>query len=311
MAVFLEWIRPARWLFRSFIAALILIFLFDVYFIPSSNWYHKDFYMRSTFSPKAAARYLDEFNAIRPTIRHFNAVHPGEPLLLLNDNDIADTRGPAYENHWHQYNIVVPLQRATRVADVLRLVNQREIRYLIARKPNAWEHAEPEALRKFLAVCTIPEYELDKFFLAHIDPGCVEEHVQSRPEVALPAGLYDDFDPAIWYRGAWTHSSAFDGPVSHTVSFSDEPGAEVVVSFEGHAVNLSYTSAPNRGIASVTVDGVPQADIDGYSKEVQWQRQVRYCCFGPGRHELVIRVAGRHSPGSTGDFIDFDAITVE
>ena len=51
----------------------------------------------------------------------------------------------------------------------------------------------------------------------------------------MPPGFYDDFDPALLFRGDWTKDTAFDGPDRHTISFSDAAGSEVQILFSGKA----------------------------------------------------------------------------
>src|SRR5262249_42599076 len=123
--------------------------------------------------------------------------------------------------------------------------------------------------------------------------------------------MYDDLDPALWYRGEWTHNTSLEQPIFHSVTYSSQPGAEIVIAFEGTALTWMYTKAPDRGVASVVIDGVPQGDFDLYSDPTQWQVRSRFCCFSPGKHEAVIRVLGKHSPGSTGNVVDLDSIVVE
>ena len=127
----------------------------------------------------------------------------------------------------------------------------------------------------------------------------------------VPPGYYDDFDPAIRYRGDWTASDKFDGPFQHTISFSDIPGAEAAFAFEGNSLVYMYTKAPNRGLAAITIDGAGKGTIDLYSPSVEWQASSRFCCLGPGKHVVVIRVAGQKSAASTGQFVDLDGFRVE
>jgi hypothetical protein len=72
-----------------------------------------------------------------------------------------------------------------------------------------------------------------------------------------------------------------------------------------------YTKAPNRGLAAITIDGADQGTIDMYAPTVGWQDSSQFCCLGPGKHVIVIRVLGQASPHSTGQFIDLDGFRVE
>jgi hypothetical protein len=135
--------------------------------------------------------------------------------------------------------------------------------------------------------------------------------VPALPTVVVPPGAYDDFDPAILYHGDWSKSKDFEGPDHHTISFADAGGAEVLIAFQGSALTYVFTRAPNRGVASITIDGVPQDEIDLYSPKIEWQTRHKFCCLGAGRHLAVVRVAGRNDPKSSGQFIDLDSFVVE
>jgi hypothetical protein len=104
---------------------------------------------------------------------------------------------------------------------------------------------------------------------------------------------------------------SFEGPDRHTISYSDIPGSEAQILFEGKALTYEYTKAPNRGLAEVIIDGGSQGTIDLYSPKVEWQTHTRFCCFAAGKHVAVIRVVGRANPKSTGVYIDLDSFTVE
>jgi len=170
------------------------------------------------------------------------------------------------------------------------------------------DEVKPAALREMLERCAEAEYELGDQYLAHLQPTCrpLQEHAE-----VVSAGFYDDFDPAVLFRGSWTKDSKFDGPDRHTISYSDIPGSEAQIVFEGKALTYEYTKAPNRGLAEVTIDGSSQGAIDLYAPTIEWQTHTRFCCFAAGKHVAVIRVAGRANPKSTGVFIDLDSFTVE
>jgi hypothetical protein len=72
-----------------------------------------------------------------------------------------------------------------------------------------------------------------------------------------------------------------------------------------------YTKAPNRGLAAITIDGAGKGTIDLYAPTVEWQSSSRFCCLGPGKHLVVIRVPGQNSSRSTGQFVDLDGFRVE
>jgi len=308
-AALLGWLDGRqRWLARVLVCYVIACTALNAYFLPSSSYYHKDFSMRSPLSRAGREQYTAYTAPVRLVIAYFNRAHPRAAVLLTSGSDIAGLTGEVYENHWHQFGSIDRIRKTPDRAAMLKLVEGWGVRYFIARKPAAGEYAQPLALRQLLEACTTPEYEAGDFYLARLEPDCAQ---RVKDEIVVPPGYYDDFDPAIRYRGDWTHSDTFDGPFQHTISFSDIPGAEAAFAFEGSSLVYMYTKAPNRGLAAITIDGASKGTIDLYSPTVEWQASSRFCCLGPGKHVVVIRVLGQNSPGSTGRFVDLDSFRVE
>jgi glycosyltransferase involved in cell wall biosynthesis len=317
-AALLGWLNGRqRWLARVLICYVVACTALNAYFLPSSSYYHKDFSMQSPFSRAGRERYMAYTAPVRLVIAYCNRAHPRAAVLLTSGSDIAGLTGEVYENHWHQFATLDQIRKTLDVAGMLKLVEGWGVRYFIARKPAAGEYTRPPALRELLETCTTPEYEAGDFYLARLEADCGQRvagaaaRAASRPEIVVPPGYYDDFDPAIRYRGDWTNSDKFDQPFLHTISFTDIPGAEAAFAFEGSSLVYMYTKAPNRGLAGITIDGVSKGAIDLYSPTVEWQSSSRFCCLGPGKHVVVIRVLGQNSPGSTGQFVDLDGFRVE
>src|SRR5262249_20567113 len=152
-----------------------------------------------------------------------------------------------------------------------------------------------------------PEHETGDSYLAHLLKNCDSGSDTSRPTgplLSVTRGFYDDFDPAIRYRGDWQQDTSFDGPDRHTISYSDIPGAEVSIAFEGTALTYIFTRAPNRGIADVTIDGADWGTVDLYSPGIAWQSKVRLCCSASGKHVVAIRVTEGRNPRSSGRYVD-------
>ena len=281
----------------------------NVYFLPASSYYHKDFYGPFTDAQREA--YLGVTAPIRVVIAWFNRAHPGAAVLLTQDSYIAGLEGDVYENHWHQYNTLAALRSAVTIEDARRTLERWKVRYLIARKPTMTQYARPLALRELLDQCTTAEYAFREFFVARLDPVChTAAAAPLDPVLTVTPGDYDDLDPAIMLRGDWERSDQFAEAMNHTVSFTDIAGAEVRFAFQGRELEYVFTKAPNRGIAAVTIDGVNQGDVDLYSAKVEWQSRVRFADLGPGRHVAVIRVTGKSGAGATGKFVDVDGFVV-
>src|SRR5581483_4191959 len=75
-AALLGWLaRRQRLLFGVLLGCSTAWAGLNIYFIPASGWYHRDFYSPFMFSRDAVDRYLNEKSPERLLIRHFNRVH--------------------------------------------------------------------------------------------------------------------------------------------------------------------------------------------------------------------------------------------
>ena len=309
-AALLAWTREKQRLLHGvLIGSAVVCAALDIWFLPASGWYHKDFYAHYEFRRDGYQRFLQEDAPIRAVVNYYNRAHPNSTMLLASDNDLADARGNVYENNWHQYDTWEKIQNAANLPQMVELVNTWKLQYFIGRD-TAKTSGDTRGLRQFLAECTQTEFEHEGFFLAAADPKCTGLLDAANTPVA-PAGTYDDFDPALRFHEEWLHSDDFPAAWQHTVSYTDTPGADASLLFQGQALTYVFTRAANRGFAEIFIDGVSKGVIDLYSAQPQWQTRYRVCCLSPGRHVAIIRVLGRRRPEATGRFVDVDALVVE
>ena len=307
----------SRALYRALIACTVVCAGLNVYFLPASGWYHRDFYSPYTFARHGGDRYLEHAAPERLVIRRYNQLHAGATVLLAADTNIADVRGEVYENSWHQWNVAIAIQHATELPAMQSLFDQWKVTYVIAPVRRAGAMLQPPFLRDFLDSCTALEYRLGGYELSQVTGECrgkqpmpVPMAVDTRPMAAVSAGTYDDFDPALHFDGDWEQSRSFTGAYRNTITFTDRPGAGVRFAFNGQAVTYMFTRSFNRGYADVRIDGVDYASIDLYSPKSEWQAKRRFTVT-PGPHTIEVRVAGRKSPASAGQFVDVDGFVVE
>ena len=308
-AALLAGVSSERRLYRALLAFVVAAIALNMRFMPSASYYHRDFCLRLPFSRAEHDRYRAAAAPIREVIAYFNRRHPDSAVMMSNDSSIAGLTGDIYEDHWHQINNFWRIRDVKTVPEMVQLMQAWKVEYFISPKPGAADEIKPPLFREMVERCTEPEFEQGDEYLSRLQPTCRPQ--PERAAMPVERGFYDDFDPALLFRGDWTKSTDFDGPDRHTISWADAAGAEVQVEFEGKALTYTYTKAPNRGIALVAVDGVDQGTVDLYSPKIEWQSHTRFCCFAAGRHVAVVRVAGRADPRSTGKFIDLDSFTVE
>ncbi len=296
-----------------FTGAIICVGL-NSYFAPVSGWYHKDFYAPAIFRPGGRARVIHENIPLRDVAIRYRQANPQDHVLLLVEHDLADTGSRAYEYHWHQHGIFQRIAGSETTAELRHLFLSLGVRDFISRRTGPDDDLlSPPALAEFLATCAAPLVENGRYYAARITPECeklndadLEAKLEYSPPALVGPGAYDDFDPSLRFRGAWTRSHGFTGPSRHTISYSDSPGAEVAFAFEGSTLTYVFTKAFNRGIANLEIDGVPN-EIDLYAPVPQWQIRQEFCCLSPGRHLVLLRVTGRKRSEAKDSYVDLDA----
>jgi len=305
-AALLGRVAGARWLYRGLLAFVVASVAMNMRFMPSASYYHRDFCLRNPFSMAERDQYRAAAAPIREVIAYFNREHANSGVLLTASASIAGLNGDIYENNWHQVNNLRQIRRVQSVGEMAQLMRSWKVGYFISPKASAGDEVQPPLFREMVERCTDEEFEQSYVYLAQLRPECRP----SRAELDL-VGLHDDHDPALLYRGDWTKARAADDPDRHTITYTNAPGSEVEIAFEGTALTYIYTKAENRGTAAVTVDGVHQGTLDLYSATLQWRSRTRFCCFAPGRHVAVIRWTGLANPLANGTYIDLDSFRVE
>jgi hypothetical protein len=301
------------WIYRTAVCYLVVCAAANTWFIASSSWYHKAFYLPKPLSHRWEGFHISMVAAVRDVALHFRKTHPNEKehVLLTADINQADFAADAHEYDWHEPLLDDAIHRPLDMPAMAHLMEQWHIRYVIARRAERGDWLHPVPLRELLTWCATSEYEYENYYLARLDPHCLDRPPADRPLQTLGPGSYDDFDAAVRFRGDWAHRDDFDGPHLHSVSFSDVPGAEADLAFSGTSFTYVFTKAPNRGVVELWIDDGLRATIDAYSLHIEWQSRFRYCCLAPGRHELAIRVTGRKRQISEGAFVDVDAIEIQ
>jgi hypothetical protein len=306
----LGWLRErGRPVYGAVIGYVVACIGMNVWFLPSSSYYHKDFAMKQPFARAEHDRYMAENVSIRKVVEYFNRAHAKSPVLFTHEAANAGTDGVVHQNHWHDATTYVKIREAADVPAMLAALQGWNIRHFIGRKPFPGELAEPEVFAAFLAQCTLPEYEVGDYYLARLEPGCGAKRI-TEPAIVVTPGYYGDGDPAIVYVDEWKQESIPSGPDRWTRTLAEAAGARASLAFTGKALYYVFTAGPNHGIASVTIDGVEKDPIDMYRPKTEWQHKEGYCCFGPGKHLVVVRSTERKNAASTGHRIDVDSFSV-
>jgi hypothetical protein len=164
-----------------------------------------------------------------------------------------------------------------------------------------------------------PNYDKDKTLYAALMHQLVKSTDGGRSWVKIPkppiryeseASLMKEFFLPIVLEGQWKkdHSKEFS---ASGIIHSDEPGSEVTLRFVGTGVKWIGTHGPDRGVASVFIDGTFQKKADQYSGD----RKVLVESFSKtglpyGSHMITIKVDGLRNENSSGSSIYIDAFDV-
>lgn len=139
---------------------------------------------------------------------------------------------------------------------------------------------------------------------AHLDSLIVDD-----AGAAVGAGTYEEDNAAIAYEGTWNKTS--NGLDSGGESTSASSTASATIVFKGTDISWLARKSASGGIASVTLDGVAQDDVDRYSTTSDYQQELlRLSGLSAGVHTLRIQWANESNSQSGGKSIHLDAFIV-
>jgi hypothetical protein len=300
-------------LYRLAMTSLAVVLGLNVWFLPTSNSYHRDFVPKPLFSKQGQAAYRAQAAPVREVIEYVN--RQGGAVMFTGTSDFAGTIGPVYLNHWHNFSFNKRLQACRRPSDVHELATSLGIEHFIS--PDQHDKSTVDSapsLFQYLEICAETDFRTAEMSARSIRPDCEERLRQHDPTYisdVLPSGIFDDMDARLKYRGTWQSKTSMQGAYESTLTFSNQPGAEARIRFSGRTVIYAYTKAFNRGKAQIEVDGNIRKVIDLYAKDVQWGVEERLSVDEPGRHEMIVRVLPQKNVASTGYYVDVDSVTVQ
>ncbi len=288
--------------YRATLAVAVAAVLLNIYFLPASGTYHKQFFV---LGKDQVERYLAAGAPSRRIIAWLNEVRPGEPALFVGINAIDGLTGRAFTTTWHTAAFFEQIQATRSPGQCRELLARLGIRSIVTpADPKDIGHV---ALRRMVIDSTRADLTYAGWQVRTLAE--VPQPVVRQPS-ALPRGTYDDMDARIEFLGPW-ESGRFPAAVGGTVTYSNGPGSLFRAAFEGSGIVWVYTRAPNRGLAEVRVDGVQVGVIDLYSKEPEWRIRTRFRSLGAGPHVIEVRVLGKKAAAATDCFIDLDELVVE
>ena len=133
----------------------------------------------------------------------------------------------------------------------------------------------------------------------------IDQTVAAAFDVPLPAVTVTDTDPAVAY-GGWRGvvDPAANGGAYRTSGVKDEKATWT--SSQATSITWIARTGPDRGIASVTIDGISKGTVDLYAAVPGSVSHV-YSGLKSARHTVVIKVLGTKRAASTGTSVTLDA----
>jgi hypothetical protein len=145
----------------------------------------------------------------------------------------------------------------------------------------------------------------------YIDADAIDiDSVASNGNILTSVTTIDDMSSSITYSGNWSNGTQ-SGYYNNTAHWTNLANANLQCTFTGAGVRWIGSRNSDHGKAQVFIDNVYQTTIDTYNSALQLQ-QVLYEYQGSSslQHTLKIVWIDSTNPGSSGYFIDVDAITI-
>ncbi len=313
--------RLDRLLYGFAVALLVLVVAANVTLLPSSSWYHPDFFL-NPFDKAAVEEHYRHYSPYRRIVDYLNQQHPGETVTFLDDTAIAGFHGRAYCLSWHNRDYDNRVWRSRNAEGYSKLARELGLRYFVVRRN--WETSF-RPLPEFLTLYTDIEYSYGgvdvRRWKPEYDPwsGPRPAAVKPAPAPHLPedfvagpcdAGLIDDKARGLKYEGHWQSIDQYGDACGGTLTYTDDRDDTATYQFTGTGIVYVFTRAFNHGMVEVSIDGVPRSRVDQYAKGIEWRSRATFGGLSPGRHTLQIRVLHEKNRASKGFDVDLDGLVV-
>ena len=131
-------------------------------------------------------------------------------------------------------------------------------------------------------------------------------------ELVSKKEIYDEGRPEPWIlTGTWRREIGTSGSINNGWAYSEEPGATMILPFQGTGARWIGTRGPDHGYARVLLDGKQAVTVDTYAPtELVQETLADFQNLDNDFHYLAIRVQDRRNEASTGNRVVMDAIEV-
>lgn len=197
---------------RAAVACAGLVWVLNLCFLPSSNFYQRDFMLNPLKSDSARVyqRNMAPSNALADYV---NLVQPGAAVAALDCEvvQIARFTGPTYMSNWHSGKGRTALGLAKSEKDILRFARENGIHWFTGCRSGVSEANPNSVAQRFLQRYTTDEFTSGVERLAHL-----------RPEFDYDREMLANGDFHDGFRGWDNRHHAVYVPSEHAVQVTDE-----------------------------------------------------------------------------------------
>lgn len=154
---------------RVTLGAAVAILALNLYQMPASGWYHRDFCLKP-FSWRERERYLERSAPERKLIDELNRIAPAAPVAFFEGDAVAGLLGPGWTTTWHTPAFAAALRDAHTTAEVSKVLDRFGVRYVIARAPFYWRVSPDDPLRRYVETSTTTLAQSGRLQLAKVSP---------------------------------------------------------------------------------------------------------------------------------------------
>lgn len=157
-----------RGLYRILLGSVVLMTLANIYFMPASGWWHRNFYLNDLTGNESSA-YVEGNAPERELVNYVNLKDPGSNIANFSRPYMAMADEQVYTNTWLSNQFSKQLIDATSVKAVYQLIAEYQIKYFIvpiASPKVAGDYTKP--MDEFINADTVPEFKYGDVLLRRL-----------------------------------------------------------------------------------------------------------------------------------------------
>lgn len=214
-------LRSSRLLVRGWFIAMSVLAGLNLYLLPASGWYHKDFFLPDSGSRE---QYRLAFHPTATVTDYLNLAAPGVPVAFLGTNQIAPLAAVAYTMQWPHGAFRDQVRTASNSAEMLGVMRNYGVSWFMTpERPGML----PVALRHFLS-----EYTAAAFTSNGWQARQVTANALYRDELLINGDFGEGVKQWSVFGNTPVHEGRVQVNLANTISqsFETQPGARYLYS---------------------------------------------------------------------------------